>query len=108
MSYPLHVGLLYGGLSSEHDVSILSARNVHQALEAAGHRVTPIRIGRDGRWHAEASPDALFADGDRPRTERATHLVPGAARDAAVRGHALRRRLRALLDGAVAVRRRDR
>jgi len=45
----LHVGLLYGGQSAEHDVSILSARNVRAAL-GDRYRVTPIYITRDGRW----------------------------------------------------------
>ncbi|MEL6772553.1 MAG: D-alanine--D-alanine ligase family protein [Bacteroidota bacterium] len=50
---PLRVGLLYGGRSSEHDVSILSARNVHEALAAQPSRfsVLPIRIDHAGRWH---------------------------------------------------------
>ncbi|MGB3543646.1 D-alanine--D-alanine ligase family protein [Rubrivirga sp.] len=45
----LHVGLVYGGQSPEHEVSILSARNVRTALEGR-HRVTPIYIDRDGQW----------------------------------------------------------
>ena len=45
----LHVGLLYGGQSAEHDVSILSAKNVRAAL-GDRYRVTPIYITRDGRW----------------------------------------------------------
>ena len=49
MSESLHVGLLYGGRSSEHDVSVRSARNVRAAL-AERHRVTPIYLARDGRW----------------------------------------------------------
>ena len=49
----LHVGLIYGGLSSEHEVSINSARNVLAALDPQRYRVTPIRIDREGRWHIE-------------------------------------------------------
>ena len=56
MPESLHVGLLYGGVSAEHDVSILSARNVRAAL-AERHRVTPVYITRDGRW--------LVGDGSR-------------------------------------------
>jgi D-alanine-D-alanine ligase len=55
----LHVGLLYGGHSSEHDISILSARNVLAALDPARYRVTAIRIDRDGRWHVEPGHAAL-------------------------------------------------
>ena len=83
MPNPLHVGLLYGGVSSEHDVSILSARNVARALEAAGHRVTPIRIERDGRWLAERSSDALHTHAA-PSDGTLVHLAPGAGRDAVV------------------------
>jgi len=45
----LHVGLLYGGQSAEHDVSIRSARNVRAAL-GDRYRVTSVYITRDGRW----------------------------------------------------------
>lgn len=45
----LHVGLVYGGQSAEHDVSILSARNVRAAL-GDRYRVTAVYITRDGRW----------------------------------------------------------
>ena len=57
----LHVGLIYGGQSSEHEISIRSARNVFSALDADRYRVTLIQIDRDGRWHIDASPDTLFA-----------------------------------------------
>ena len=45
----LHVGLVYGGQSAEHEVSVRSARNVLAAL-GDRHRVTPLFIDRDGRW----------------------------------------------------------
>lgn len=45
----LHVGLLFGGQSAEHDISIRSARNVLAAL-GDRYRVTPIYITRDGQW----------------------------------------------------------
>ncbi|MEM9997141.1 MAG: D-alanine--D-alanine ligase family protein [Bacteroidota bacterium] len=61
---PTHVGLLYGGRSPEHDVSIRSARNIYRALtdrpDADRYRVTPLRIDRDGGWHCESD----VVDGD--------------------------------------------
>ncbi|WP_412067292.1 D-alanine--D-alanine ligase family protein [Rubrivirga sp. IMCC43871] len=57
-----HVGLLYGGQSAEHEVSILSAVNVAAAL-AERHRVTPIYIDRDGRWRVTRAVDG--GEGDR-------------------------------------------
>ncbi|MCB0152166.1 MAG: hypothetical protein KDE01_31480, partial [Caldilineaceae bacterium] len=35
------VGVLFGGRSSEHEVSLASARNVMEALRQAGHEVVP-------------------------------------------------------------------
>jgi D-alanine-D-alanine ligase len=59
----LHVGLLYGGLSPEHDVSVRSARAVAGALDA-GYRVTPIWISREGRWHVQDGLAALQGETD--------------------------------------------
>jgi D-alanine-D-alanine ligase len=46
----LRVALLAGGRSSEHDVSLASARSVLEALDPERYDVTEIAIGRDGRW----------------------------------------------------------
>jgi len=50
------VGVLFGGRSSEHEVSLASAKNVMEALRQAGHEVVPIGITREGRWLPQ--PDA--------------------------------------------------
>lgn len=42
--------LLFGGKSSEHEVSCSSAVSVSDALVAAGHRVIPVGIDRQGDW----------------------------------------------------------
>jgi D-alanine-D-alanine ligase len=46
----LTVALLAGGRSSEHDVSLASARAVREGLERAGHEVRWVEIARDGAW----------------------------------------------------------
>jgi len=46
----LRVALLAGGRSSEHDISLASARSVLEALDSGRYDVTEIAIGRDGRW----------------------------------------------------------
>jgi D-alanine-D-alanine ligase len=46
----LTVALLAGGRSSEHDVSLVSARAVREGLERAGHEVRWVEIERDGAW----------------------------------------------------------
>ncbi len=43
--------LLFGGRSSEHEVSCSSAVSVYDALVADGHRVIPVGIDRDGEWY---------------------------------------------------------
>ncbi len=45
-----NVGLIFGGRSVEHQVSVSSARTIAGALEAAGHQVVPLGIAPDGCW----------------------------------------------------------
>src|SRR5437773_6412947 len=53
---PLRVGVIFGGRSGEHEVSLASAASVIAALEHRGHIVVPIGIGRDGRWVVGGDP----------------------------------------------------
>ena len=53
------VAVLFGGRSSEHEISCLSARSVIDALDPATTEVIPIGIARDGRWHLLPGPPAL-------------------------------------------------
>jgi D-alanine-D-alanine ligase len=56
--------LLFGGRSSEHEVSCASAVSIHKALIRSGHRVVPVGIDRDGKWYlADASWDPFRAEG---------------------------------------------
>ena len=52
----LRVGVVFGGRSGEHEVSLSSARNVIDALEKAGHTVVPIGITPQGRWLTTGNP----------------------------------------------------
>jgi D-alanine-D-alanine ligase len=52
-SESLEVAVLAGGRSSEHDVSLVSARAVSAGLRHAGHEPRWIEIGRDGGWRCE-------------------------------------------------------
>ncbi len=53
---PLRVGVLFGGRSGEHEVSLASARNVMKSLTEAGHTVIPLGISRTGRWITSNDP----------------------------------------------------
>ena len=46
----LHVAVLFGGRSGEHDVSLMSARSVLSVLDPAKYDVTQIGITHDGKW----------------------------------------------------------
>src|SRR6188472_399569 len=46
----LRVGVLYGGRSGEHEVSLASAASVFAHLDKKRYEGVPIRIEKDGRW----------------------------------------------------------
>jgi D-alanine-D-alanine ligase len=46
----VRVAILAGGRSSEHDISLASARSVLESLDPEGYEVVTVAIGRDGRW----------------------------------------------------------
>ena len=46
----LHVAVLFGGRSGEHEVSLMSARSVLSVLDTAKYTVTQIGITHDGKW----------------------------------------------------------
>jgi D-alanine-D-alanine ligase len=47
----IRVGIVYGGRSVEHEVSIASATSILQALDPGRYEVALIAISKDGRWH---------------------------------------------------------
>lgn len=71
----IRVGILFGGQSAEHEVSILSARNVLAALDPS--RFEPILIGIDktGRWLTQDARQ-LLAGGSNPRLVRIEGGMP--------------------------------
>jgi D-alanine-D-alanine ligase len=50
LSGRIRVAVLLGGRSSEHEVSLASARSVIDALDAERYETVTVEIGRDGRW----------------------------------------------------------
>ena len=75
MADNLCVGLMYGGRSAEHEISVLSARTVHKALLDAGFEVLLIGIDHHGRWSERHSVEVLNTlSGD---VHRPIALLPG-------------------------------
>ncbi len=81
----LRVGVIYGGRSSEHEVSIASAAAVFKHLDRRKYEPVPLRIEKDGRWTLADRPPTALAAADvidqarsathAPRPGREAHLV---------------------------------
>jgi D-alanine-D-alanine ligase len=52
----IRVGVLFGGQSSEHEVSLASARSVMGALDPEKYEVVPIGITKHGKWLTSGDP----------------------------------------------------
>ncbi|MDR2539893.1 MAG: D-alanine--D-alanine ligase [Chlamydiales bacterium] len=53
MKKKVRVGLLFGGKSPEHEVSLISARNILEALDLEKYEPVLISINKQGHWHLE-------------------------------------------------------
>lgn len=62
----LSVGLLFGGESPEHEVSIVSAKSIAAHLDPEKYEVRPTGISRDGVWTVLGDPFARLSAGERP------------------------------------------
>jgi len=58
----LRVGVLFGGRSGEHEVSLISAASVIQALDPEKYEAVPIGITKDGRWLAGTAAHKMLPD----------------------------------------------
>jgi D-alanine-D-alanine ligase len=59
----LRVGILFGGRSGEHEVSLASASSLLDALDPSRYEAVPIGIGRDGSWQIGHTPQQLMEAG---------------------------------------------
>ncbi len=86
----LRVGILFGGRSGEHEVSLLSAASVLQAIDKEKYDVVPIGITKDGRWLTSDDAENLLQGklilearhlraGDPETTQAAAVLAQGEA-----------------------------
>src|SRR5205807_3618964 len=87
MSKRLRIGVIFGGRSGEHEVSVRSARSVIDAIDKSKYEVVPIAITKEGNWLAPAVAAELLPSetqrristqsfGDRKSTRlNSSHLV---------------------------------
>ena len=89
MRKKLRVGLLFGGKSAEHEISLISARNIYEAMDRKKYDVIAIAIDKQGRWFVDqgarllsgtAPSQVRFAD-----TKSAAAVLPGETRMPIVR-----------------------
>jgi D-alanine-D-alanine ligase len=66
MKQKLRVGIIFGGRSGEHEVSIRSARSVIESIDQSKYEVVPIAITKEGNWLGAAASVKLFP----PETQR--------------------------------------
>ena len=69
----LRVGILFGGRSGEHEVSLLSAASVVNAIDKSKYEVVPIGITKEGRWVTAGDAQRLLAGEVAGEGARATH-----------------------------------
>ncbi len=52
----LKIGVIFGGMSTEHDVSVVSATSIIKNLDKEKYKIYPIYISKNGQWHLYAKP----------------------------------------------------
>ncbi len=59
----VRVGVIFGGRSGEHEVSLISARSVIEAMDRGKYEVVPVGISKDGGWLACGDPILALSSG---------------------------------------------
>ena len=80
----LRVGVLFGGRSGEHEVSLLSAASVLKAIDKGKYDVVPIGITKEGRWVTAAHAERLLKGEKTPAPRHLRAGDPAATAAAAV------------------------
>jgi D-alanine-D-alanine ligase len=70
----IRVGVIFGGRSGEHEVSLVSAQSVMDAIDKTKYEVVPIGITKDGRWIASGNPMKALQAGDAEASQPAALL----------------------------------
>lgn len=84
MQRKLRVGVIFGGRSGEHEVSLASARSIMAVMDRDKYDIVPIGITHDGRWLTSGDPMTALTAGEpaalpaEPQAAAGRELVPGA------------------------------
>ncbi len=80
------VGIIFGGKSAEHEVSLQSAKNIYEAVDKTKYDVLLIGIDKEGKWHLNDESHYLL-EADNPKlialnkTNKGIAIVPGEEKD---------------------------
>jgi D-alanine-D-alanine ligase len=85
----LRVGVLFGGRSGEHEISLLSAASVLNAIDKNKYEVVPIGITKDGLWVTAGHAEALLQGKQQSRALRAGDPEATSAAAVLARGSAI-------------------
>jgi D-alanine-D-alanine ligase len=98
MANKIRIGVIFGGRSGEHEVSVRSARSVIEALDKSKYEVVPIAITKEGKWLAPAAAAELLP----AETQRklSAQTLGGNREDVAIVGDPSRIGLLTLGDGS--------
>ena len=81
MRKKLRVALLFGGKSAEHEISLISARNIAAAIDKRKYEIVAIGIDKQGRWHLDEGARLLLggekAVVDFRDARNAAAIIPG-------------------------------
>jgi D-alanine-D-alanine ligase len=81
MKRKLRVALLFGGKSAEHEISLISARNIVEAMDKNKYEIVAIGIDKQGRWHLDDNARLLLGKSATqvayPNAKKATAIMPG-------------------------------
>src|SRR3990167_10078260 len=78
MTKKLSILVLCGGQSTEHDISLLSAKNVIERLDTDKYAVSVVKIAHDGVWHYFENPEDYFSHAKDAMNRRPyIHIIPG-------------------------------
>jgi D-alanine-D-alanine ligase len=64
MTRKIRLGILFGGKSAEHEVSLQSAKNIIEAVDREKYDIVLITINKQGQWHLADTSDFLVAPDD--------------------------------------------
>jgi len=105
MTRKLRIGVIFGGRSGEHEVSVRSARSVIEAIDKSKYEVVPIAITKEGNWLAPAAAAELLPTKAQRLLSR--EALGKARDDVALIGDPSRNGIVSLADRSVATQRLD-